>query len=485
MSHLDFCEGDLVDATSPISPTASEVVPQSLVFKSLTRPPTPNLLADSTNPLNEGIEFLKHPKLHFSCFVVVQVESALYRVPRALIQHSETYKDQVPQEDSDDALYVDGISTGEMEAFLDVWEARLVIGDGHFSFEQWAGALAVANRLVVPQIRKYAIHRLQDALSRLDPFDCIDAALKHCVQEWLFHPFLRICERQEPLSPAEILRLGSERSSAVGRVREKLLSHRNHSEITWIRRQWPHLKQKSANGKSFYLREPNWTEMSETVAVTLSAEAKRLIELETVLTKPDFEVVFPSAWSSTDPIPKGVPHPKYWQADDKAFKVGDCLYQLPITYFDHSALLGDGHDGPSLDSCEPITLPQDITVSEWNLFLEIVTARPFDDPLLSLPFASWIIGLRLAKRFEVESARKYILQRIRSDFPAEDPIGLLEVVKMGGPADSSWVQYLYEKLSQRKSSLTAQEIRRIGEDATAEVLKLRDTFTRPGPWGLF
>ncbi|KAG9036245.1 hypothetical protein FS837_001724 [Tulasnella sp. UAMH 9824] len=478
MSHLDFSEDDLVDAMSSSLPSGSEIDSQRLVNKSPTRPPTPKLPSDSIGPVTEEGSEGKHPKFHFSRCVVVQVENTLYRVSRALMESSETYKEQVYPEDTEEALYVDGVSPGEMEAFLDVSDARLVTGDDHFTFEQWAGALIVANRLAVPQIRKYVVHKVQDALSRLDPFDCIDAAFKYRVQEWLFNPFLRICERQEPLSPTEILRLGPERSSAVGRVREKLLTYKNHSEISWIRDRWPKLSKRTGvvKVKSIALAEPNWTEMSETMARILAMEARRLIELETVLTKPNFDVVSPSTRSIIDPIPNAVPHLKYWQTDSGVLKVGGCLYRLPVTYFEQSDLLKDNQDEPSANSCGAISLPQEVAVSDWDIFLEILTARPFDEPLLSLPFASWVAGLRLAKRFEVESARRYILQRIRSDFPTGDPIDLLEAVKIGGPAHSGWVQYLYAKLSQRNSSLSSQEIRRIGEDATAEVLKRRDTF---------
>ncbi|KAG8925056.1 hypothetical protein FRC00_004390 [Tulasnella sp. 408] len=467
MSHLDFSEDDLIEAMSSISPTGSDVDSQSLVPKSPTRPLTPPPPTEPIGTVAEEIEEMRHSKFYFSRFVTVQVESTLYHVPRPLMEHSETYKDQIPPPDSEGALYVDGISTREMEAFLDVSDSRLVTGEDHFTFEQWAGAFAVANRLGVSHIRKYVIQRLQNALSCLDPFDCIDAALKYRVQDWLFHPFLRICERQEPLSSAEILRLGSERSSAVGRVREKLLAHKNHLEMTWIRDRWPSVK-KRPGIKSVSISEPNWTAMSETVVLPLSTEVKRLIKLETILTDPKFEAVSPGARPCIGSIPNGVPHSKYWQADSKTFKVGGYLYQLPIAYFDQPARLGNSQDGLSRDSCNPIILPQSIEASDWDVLLEIVTAR--------LPLASWITGLRLAKRFEVESARRYILQRIRSDFPSEDPIDLLEAVKIGGPAHSGWVQYLHAKLSQRESSLTSQEIRRIGEDATAEVLKLRDRF---------
>lgn len=167
------------------------------------------------------------------------------------------------------------------------------------------------------------IHRLQNALSSLNPFDCIDTALKYRVQEWLFHPFLRICERQEPLSSAEILRLGSERSSAVGRVREKLSAHKNHLEVTWLHDRLARMKKGPV--KSASTLEPKWTKMSEMVVAALAAEVKRLIELETILTNPEFEAVPPNARPSIGPIPNAVPHPKYWQADSKTLKVTNSL----------------------------------------------------------------------------------------------------------------------------------------------------------------
>lgn len=192
-------------------------------------------------------------------------------------------------------------------------------GDDHFTFEQWAGTLAVANRMAIPRIRNYAIQRLQDALNRLNPFDCIDVADKYRVHEWLFQPFLRICERPEPLTPPEILRLGPERSSAVGRVREKLSAHKYDSAISWVGNQWP----KGSGGYGGYHPTPpppQWALMSKSLDKALSIEGKRLIELETVLSKPEFRSPSPCGKSS---IVRGTPHPRYWQTDLNTIKVRD------------------------------------------------------------------------------------------------------------------------------------------------------------------
>ncbi|KAG8940999.1 hypothetical protein FRC04_004855, partial [Tulasnella sp. 424] len=471
MSHLDFSEDDLIDAMSTIS-TISEVDSRSL--SPCPCPATPKLPADETAQGADAVREWKHPKFYWSDFVDIQVEGTLYRVPRVMMQQSETFKSNLSTENSVGALYVDGITTQEMEAFLDVSDARLVTGDDHFTFEQWAGALAVANRMAIPRIRNHVIQRLQDALNRLDPFDCIDVADKYRVHEWLFQPFLRICERPEPLTPPEVLRLGPERSSAVGRVREKLLVHKYDSAISWVGDHWPR-----SSGRSYYRPPaPQWAVMSENLETALSIEAKRLIELETILSKPEFQPLSPSGKSDIESIHHGMPHPRYCQKDLKTIKTRNCLYQLPLRYFEQPHLLEGNQDHKELspDARDIITLPDDVAVSDWNVFLEILTARPFDEPLLSLGFSAWMTGLRFAERFGNDSARRYIIQRIETDFPSQDPVDLLEAAKIAGSPDSDWLRGIYTTLSQRSGLLSPGDLRRIGEEATVQVWKLRDQF---------
>lgn len=97
---------------------------------------------------------------------------------------------------------------------------------------------------------------------------------------------------------------------------------------------------------------------------------------------------------------------------------------------------------------------------------------PFDEPFLSLPFSSWVIGLRLAKRFGLDSARRYILHRIKTDFPRQDPIDLLEAAKIGSATHSDWLQGIYLNLAQRKVALSPGDIRRVGAEAAADVWKM-------------
>ncbi|KAG8944143.1 hypothetical protein FRC04_002181 [Tulasnella sp. 424] len=438
MSHIEFSEDDLIDAMSPISVASCEIDSQ--------RPPqvhaspaTLELPMDQAKPVSKVTEERTPAEFDFSRFVVVQVESVLYRVPYALIQQSDVLKKHIPGDDAGDALHVDGISPDEMEAFLDVSDARLVTGDDHFTFKQWTGALAVADRLATHGIRKYVLQRVNDALNRLDPFDCVDAALKYRVQEWLFQPFLRICKRQAALSPAEILRLGPERSGAVGRVREKILRRSRDLEMAWVCEQWPKSEQSPKKlTKPLTVPVPDWAAMSATVSATLAVESKRLVELEKVLFNLDFASPSSTSRSSTGSDPRGIPHAKYGQPDLRAMKIEDRLYQLPIRYFNQPGLLGDHQveEGSALDSCDTIILPRDVTISDWNVLLAIITAR------------------------------------IKTDFPAQDPIDLLEAAKIGSATHSDWLQGIYLNLAQRKVALSPGDIRRVGAEAAADVWKL-------------
>ncbi|KAG8926577.1 hypothetical protein FRC00_002777 [Tulasnella sp. 408] len=432
----------------------------------------------------------KHPKYYLSNFVNIQVKNMLYRVPHTILQQSEIFGTNLHKYEASGALDVKGITTQEMEAFLDVSDARLVTGDDHFTLEQWLGAVATADRLGIPRIRNYAAGKAQPALNRLDPFECIDVATKYRVYGWLLQPYARICERPESLSPAEMARLGLERASAVCRVREKLFTYKYQSTKSWIATNWPG----NPYGRSSSSSQPQWEQMEETIRAQQATNGLNLVQGEAVLSRPTFQS--PGAEPPVYTVPQGKPHPKYWQTDLREMKVGSAvtlrsfgrssrclqvqnsLYQLPIRYFERPDLLGEipARRASSSHSGGLLTLPQDVPAYEWNIFLDILTARPFDEPWFELVFWQWKIGLRLAVRFGHDSARRYILDRIAGECALENPIDLLEAAELASAPDSPWLQGLYKALSERKGSLSPEDIDRIGKKATAEVLKLRDQY---------
>ncbi|KAG8944141.1 hypothetical protein FRC04_002179 [Tulasnella sp. 424] len=210
MSQLDFSEGEHLDAMSSISTTWTD--------STGTASPPLNPAAS----LQNSTEGKKHPTFYFSDFINVQVEHMVYSFPSALI-NSSNLKETVKGLRGNEYLSLEGIPHHEVQAFLDVADARLVSGDQHFTFQQWASALSVANHLQVAEISTYVAKSIEDGLNRLDPFDCIQAAEIYRVQDWLLQPFRRICERRDPLSPSEMLLLGLDRAGAMARARENLM----------------------------------------------------------------------------------------------------------------------------------------------------------------------------------------------------------------------------------------------------------------------
>ncbi|KAG8958485.1 hypothetical protein FRC00_002695 [Tulasnella sp. 408] len=368
----------------------------------------------------------------------------LYRVPRAILQQSEIFGSILQNYEASGSLYVNGITTQEMDAFLEVSDAREVTGDDHFTLEQWLDALATADRLGIPRIRSYVTKKAQGALNCLDPFDCIDIATKYRVYEWLVQPYVRICERPESLSPAEMLRLALERASAVCRVREKLFAEKYQSTKYWIANKWPGNSSRHNSSSS----EPPWEEMEKAILAEQAAKGHSLVRRETVLSRPNFPS--PGVEPPVYTVPQGTPHPKYSQTDLREMKVGSSLYQLPTRYFERPDLLGEtpSGKGSSSQSDDLLMLPHDVTVYDWNTFLDIVTAR----------------------------ARRYILRRIETNFSSQNPIDLLEAAEIAGAPDSPWLQGLYKTLSERKDSLSPEDLGRIGKKASTEVLKLRDQY---------
>ncbi|KAG8910180.1 hypothetical protein FRC01_006486 [Tulasnella sp. 417] len=240
-------------------------------------------------------------------------------------------------------------------------------------------------------------------------------------------------------------RLGLERSSAVGRVREKLI-RAVHSFSLW------------GSSKS---RDKAW----------IRNETLRLIEEEPLLIH-----LLP-----TGSLPHRTQHketnsgllPCFTPGSLVSIKVQSCLYSLPITYFQSlnselpSLLKKHGSEGV-------VVLPSDVSRSDWEIFLEVVTARPYDDPPLSLSFPKWVGGLRVAKLMEHDDASNYIREEIETKCLSEDVVDLLETaIKLEFP-DTEWLQGRFAALANRKRNISAEEVLRLGAKGMETVCRLRE-----------
>ncbi|KAG8911960.1 hypothetical protein FRC01_005378 [Tulasnella sp. 417] len=435
MSHLSFSEGDLLHPTSSIASPLTESAPAlSPLFSMVT--------------LQDFQEGEKHRDFYFCDFIQVKAGDGICSFPSTLIE-SSILREKLETLKGNEFLNLEGFSYPEAHAFLEVADARLVSGDKHYTFQQWVSALSVANHLQLDNIRSYAAKSIEDGLLRLDPFECIEVAEKRRNREWLLIPFRRICQRPEPLSPSEILRLGLDRASAVSKARENLM--------------------KVIHSRGLFDTVYGGSAPPSSVQTTFADDALQLVGAEPLLSQ-----LAPEPKPSTgDPVDHmGVPSSNLSSSSLISMKLRDCLYRLPLHYFGNRGLI------PNLVASRvdqgAISLPSDLNTSDWEVFLKIITARPYDQPEESFTFSEWMGGLRAARRLDYDRAIAYIFRQIQKAYPNQDAVDLLEAAWFAEATPSQWLQDRYAILSLRSTAISSEEMRRIGVDASAEVCKLRE-----------
>ncbi|KAG8895973.1 hypothetical protein FRB99_000234, partial [Tulasnella sp. 403] len=112
------------------------------------------------------------------------------------------------------------ITASEMESFLDITTARVIIGSPSLSLSGWSAALHLATMWDFERIRAYAISQIDDNYDHQDPLDRIDLAEKCRVAKWLHPAYVKLCERAEPMTGVDGRRLGYDRFAAICKIRE-------------------------------------------------------------------------------------------------------------------------------------------------------------------------------------------------------------------------------------------------------------------------
>ncbi|KAG9041476.1 hypothetical protein FS837_012199 [Tulasnella sp. UAMH 9824] len=180
----------------------------------------------------------KHPKYGDATYLVFLVEDILFQLPLRRLKQSQYFRDMIEEThtglegegNSDEKpILLRGITLFEMISFLDATEASFLDGDPQLTFNQWAAGLHLATMWGFDDIRKKIIGRMDVAILKVDPLDRVDASLKCRVQKWLHPAYEVLCKRDKGLSNDEAQRLGLQRSAAIWRIRESVLSHKAQS----------------------------------------------------------------------------------------------------------------------------------------------------------------------------------------------------------------------------------------------------------------
>ncbi|KAG8935819.1 hypothetical protein FRC00_010275 [Tulasnella sp. 408] len=394
-------------------------------------------------------EVERHSSLYLCKFIDVKAGGVICSVPCAIIE-SSILKEKLEALQVGECLNLEGVTFPELQAFLEVVDARLVSGDGNFTIRQWVSALSVADVLQLGHIRSYVAKSIEEGLTRLDPFECIEVAERRRTQEWLLQPFRRICQRAQPLSPSEILRLGPDRASAVAKARENLMKV-IHSKG---------LFDTIYGGSRLYLSAQN----------TLANHALQVVKAEPSLSQlaPEQHEVLNTGALRDD---TKISTTSLSSSNLIVIKLRDRLYRLPLHYFGNKSLI---HELASKVGQGPVNLPSDLHTSDWEAYLKIITARPYEQPEPTFAFSEWMGGLRVARKVDHSPASAFIFSQIQKSYPDQDAVDLLEAARLSQAPPSTWLKARYATLSERPTAISPEEMRRMGEEASAEVCRMRE-----------
>lgn len=85
---------------------------------------------------------------------------------------------------------------------------------------QWIGILAVSTRLECDKLRERAIQEIHQHRPRIDPIEKIVLAQKYDVPDWYISSYAAICQRAQPLSPEEGMKVGLTTAILLAQSRE-------------------------------------------------------------------------------------------------------------------------------------------------------------------------------------------------------------------------------------------------------------------------
>ncbi|KAG8918128.1 hypothetical protein FRC01_002038 [Tulasnella sp. 417] len=159
------------------------------------------------------------------------------------------------------------------------------------------------------------------------------------------------------------------------------------------------------------------------------------------------------------------------------FKVRDALFGLPrsqvlLSGFFRGMLesphLGDSREG-NLE--KPITFDErtGITPEDMEYFCKVLDIRAFQQPPKLSP-EQWASAYRLAKMWEFEQLRDYILKFL--DRSVKDPFERIEFADMLGV--EAWIIPALAQICQRSNALNVEEAAKLGYARLVKVCKQRE-----------
>ncbi|KAI0684910.1 hypothetical protein BC835DRAFT_588538 [Cytidiella melzeri] len=162
--------------------------------------------------------------------VVVEVDGCLFRIHRSFLERESAHFREIFSRDSslgihdENAIRLSNIRINEFERLLQFLYTGVHFQD-RYAWENWLDLLAAADALECLNIRQRAIRELYiiSIAVPMHPVDRILVARKHNITSWLSPAYVDLCVRDTSLLKWEIDLLGSELTSRLCDIRERLL----------------------------------------------------------------------------------------------------------------------------------------------------------------------------------------------------------------------------------------------------------------------
>ncbi|KDQ59110.1 hypothetical protein JAAARDRAFT_33840 [Jaapia argillacea MUCL 33604] len=187
-------------------------------------PPPPSL-----EPTLEDLGLTKHEKYFFSDGSLdISVENTLFKVHLSFLSRDsvlfESALSQTKKCKGDfDIVTLDGVKAIDFERFLGViYPSRFDKNDAS-TFDEWSSILHLAAKWGYESIRSLAIREIFPLSS---PIDKIVLGRKYDIPDWLRDAYVAVCERREPISLEEAMRLGLEEVVKISKARHELRDRR-------------------------------------------------------------------------------------------------------------------------------------------------------------------------------------------------------------------------------------------------------------------
>ncbi|KAG8913831.1 hypothetical protein FRC00_001491 [Tulasnella sp. 408] len=174
----------------------------------------------------------RHPRYYDSEYLTFAVDEYLFRLPVRRLKESKYFQDMLGSEhlggsvegtSDEHPIALGGITSFEMESFVEILDARVFGKKAQREWKQLAAALHLVTMWEFEDIRTSLVEDMSQIISKggVEPIDRIEVSIQCRVSDWLHPAYQALCDRAEGVTTEEAKRLGMDRLAAIYRVRDR------------------------------------------------------------------------------------------------------------------------------------------------------------------------------------------------------------------------------------------------------------------------